>query len=89
MVMSENRPGVSELFEIRFEHLRSLRSKEEARSQYSNRNEATTRLHLIDAILFDVLQWQKDSCRAEERLDGDDHYTDYSLWSAPKKLSHT
>ena len=48
------------------------------------RNEATTRLHLIDTLLFDCLDWdKKTNCVAEERLDG--QYTDYSL-SARQRL---
>ncbi len=48
------------------------------------RNEATTRLHLIDTLLFDCLDWdRKANCVAEERLDG--QYTDYSL-SARQRL---
>lgn len=42
-----------------------------------DRNEATTRLHLIDEILFGALQWPVDACRTEDRLDG--QVTDYSL----------
>jgi predicted type IV restriction endonuclease len=42
-----------------------------------SRNEATTRLHLIDVILFDCLGWERSECVAEERYDG--KYTDYSL----------
>ena len=35
------------------------------------RNEATTRLHLIDTLLFDCLDWdRKANCVAEERLEG-------------------
>ena len=43
----------------------------------AHRNEATTRLHLIDRLLFECLGWDKFSCTAEERHDGE--YTDYSL----------
>jgi len=42
-----------------------------------NRNEATTRLHLIDSLLFDCLGWSREHVIAEERLDG--QYTDYTL----------
>ena len=44
----------------------------------ANRNEATTRLHLIDELLFQVLGWDKRAdCIVEERLDNT--YTDYEL----------
>ena len=43
----------------------------------SHRNEATTRLHLIDELLFDCLGWDKADCAAEDNFDGT--YTDYSL----------
>jgi hypothetical protein len=46
------------------------------------RNEATTRLQLVDELLFRVLGWDKRDCHAEERFDG--KYTDYSL-SAPHR----
>ncbi len=41
------------------------------------RNEATTRLHLIDRILFEVLQWKRENVTAEDSYDGE--YTDYTL----------
>jgi GTPase SAR1 family protein len=48
------------------------------------RNEATTRLHLIDTLLFECLDWDKKAnCIAEDRYDG--KYTDYSL-SARQRL---
>lgn len=43
----------------------------------ADRNEATTRLHLIDTLLIDVLGWPKEEIQAEEAYDGE--YTDYSL----------
>lgn len=43
----------------------------------SDRNEATTRLHLIDTLLTDVLGWPKEQIVAEETYEGE--YTDYSL----------
>ena len=36
----------------------------------SNRNEATTRLHLINSLLLDVLGWPKKECVAEPWQDG-------------------
>jgi GTPase SAR1 family protein len=46
-------------------------------------NEATTRLQLIDGLLFDCLGWDRVDCIAEEAYGGE--YTDYSL-SAPHRL---
>ncbi len=40
------------------------------------RNEATTRLHLIDVLLFECLGWKRDSVILEENYGG--QYTDYS-----------
>jgi len=33
-----------------------------------SRNEATTRLHLIDRLLFECLGWDREDCIAEEQL---------------------
>ncbi|MFH1941388.1 MAG: hypothetical protein ABIL68_04730 [bacterium] len=42
------------------------------------RNEATTRLHIIDTLLFECLYWDKRTdCMVEERLNG--KYSDYTL----------
>lgn len=40
-------------------------------------NEATTRLRIIDVLLFEALGWQRRHCVTEDSLDG--AYTDYSL----------
>lgn len=42
-----------------------------------DRNEATTRLQLIDRLLFDCLGWRRADCETEEREAG--VYTDYSF----------
>jgi len=42
-----------------------------------SRNEATTRLHLIDRLFFECLGWQHEDCAAEERVNG--KYIDYSF----------
>lgn len=42
-----------------------------------SRNEATTRLHLIDQLFFECLGWQHEDCTAEERVNG--KYIDYSF----------
>jgi len=39
------------------------------------RNEAATRLHVIDRIFFGALQWPRESCRPEESFNGT--YADY------------
>lgn len=49
-----------------------------------NRNEATTRLQLIDRILFECLAWNREDCRAEEPYGKE--YTDYSLYSPWRSL---
>jgi hypothetical protein len=41
------------------------------------RNEAATRLHLIDQLLFKCLAWPLEDCSPEEAYEGT--YTDYSL----------
>jgi GTPase SAR1 family protein len=43
----------------------------------ADKNEATTRLHLIDRLLFECLGWAREDCVAEETHEGT--YTDYSL----------
>jgi len=42
-----------------------------------SRNEATTRLHLIDRLIFECLGWDKEDWIAEERISG--KYKDYSF----------
>ena len=49
-----------------------------------SRNEATTRLHLIDRLLFECLGWDREDCVAEEHHEG--QYTDYSLGVPSRKL---
>jgi hypothetical protein len=49
-----------------------------------SRNEATTRLHLIDRLLFECLGWDREDCVAEEQYEGT--YTDYSLGKPSRKL---
>lgn len=49
----------------------------EDQSDILDRNEATTRLHLIDTLLTDVLGWPKEEIVAEEAFGGE--YVDYSL----------
>ncbi len=47
------------------------------------RNEADTRLHLVDQLIFNCLGWSREDCHAEERFEG--KYTDYALLS-PRRL---
>ncbi len=42
-----------------------------------SQNEATTRLHLIDRLFFECLDWEREDCTAEERVNG--NYIDYSF----------
>jgi len=42
------------------------------------RNEATTRLHLIDRLLFECLGWNREDCITEERINN--QYIDYSFY---------
>ncbi len=48
-----------------------------------DRNEATTRLHLIDTVIFECLGWAKHDAYTEEPRDGE--YTDYSFF-APRRI---
>jgi hypothetical protein len=48
-----------------------------------SRNEATTRLQLIDRIIFDCLGWDRNDVTAEEAHDG--QYADYTF-NVPRKL---
>ena len=63
-------------FEASRERLTVLRDWWLAEGQ-QNRNEATTRLHLIDALITGVLGWPTGSVTAEESYAG--KYADYSL----------
>ncbi|MFG2950826.1 hypothetical protein [Streptomyces adustus] len=66
-------------YEIGYEVIAGLAaSDDDSRS----RNEATTRLHFIDRIIFDAMQWPKDQCTPEESHDG--LYADYVL-GLPKR----
>jgi hypothetical protein len=47
------------------------------------RNEADTRLHLIDQLLFNCLGWKRDDCHSESRFEGE--YADYEL-GVPRRL---
>jgi predicted type IV restriction endonuclease len=49
-----------------------------------SRNEATTRLHLIDVLLVDVLRWPRAAVKCEESHEG--AYADYSLGSPATRI---
>jgi hypothetical protein len=48
------------------------------------RNEATTRLHLIDRLLFECLGWNREDCTVEESYQGT--FSDYSFGRPARKL---
>ena len=48
---------------------------DEAELDSNNRNEATTRLHLVDRLFFECLGWDKLECEVEQPTDG--KYADY------------
>lgn len=52
-------------------------AREMSKGERPGRNEATTRLQLIDRLLFDCLGWDRSQCVAEDNFQGS--YTDYSL----------
>lgn len=52
--------------------------------EHSDRNEATTRLQLIDRLLFEALQWSKDDAVSEEYHSGE--YADYVLGQPMRRL---
>ena len=64
-------------FETGQSNLAKLRAWERDNVHEGNRNEADTRLHLIDRIIFDCLGWEREDCFSEELYEG--KYTDYSL----------
>jgi len=48
-----------------------------------HRNEATTRLHLIDFLIFECLGWSREDVRSEERYENS--YSDYSFY-LPRRI---
>ena len=54
------------------------------RDNSANRNEATTRLHMIDRLFFECLCWSRDDSAAEERFGNT--YTDYSFYCPWRSL---
>lgn len=59
-------------------NLRDLISWYSSNVNEQTRNEATTRLHLIDHLLFECLGWNREDCKTEERING--QYIDYSFY---------
>ena len=70
-------------FETSKENLSRLIDWAKTNDADQKRNEAATRLHLIDCLLFDCLGWGREDCSPEERFEG--KYTDYSLSRIAKK----
>lgn len=57
---------------------------DEAEHDSTDRNEATTRLHLIDRLFFECLGWEKSECSLEESVEG--KYADYTFSVQGTKL---
>jgi len=70
-------------FEDAEKNLRDLIEWFSQRTGESELNEATTRLQLIDRLFFECLGWERDDCKAEDRLEG--RYADYSFY-CPERL---
>lgn len=68
--------GSGDNYDENYEHLVQLAEYWKNTSD-RDRNEATTRLQLIDRLLFECLGWHEDDVTAEDRLN--DEYTDYTL----------
>src|SRR5437867_2349903 len=65
-----------------FAALKRLAASEPDRAQ-AGRNEATTRLQVIDRLLFETLGWDRHDCTAEDSQDG--RFADYALL-APRRV---
>lgn len=65
MTYEKSRENLSELIEWNKKHTDS------------DRNEDTTRFHLIDTLLLDCLDWDKGDIKTEENYKGE--YTDYTI----------
>ena len=48
------------------------------------RNEATTRLHLIDRLFLECLDWDHENCIAEESENN--QYTDYTFYNPSRVM---
>jgi hypothetical protein len=70
-------------FEEAMSHMQALVAWAELNDAEQKRNEADTRLHLIDQLIFDCLNWRREDVHSEESFEGT--YTDYSFLS-PRRL---
>jgi hypothetical protein len=70
-------------FEEAESHMQTLVAWAELNNAEQKRNEADTRLHLIDRLIFDCLNWRREDVHSEESFEGT--YTDYSFLS-PRRL---
>src|SRR3989442_993247 len=64
-------------YEVSSANLQKLIEWAKEHDAAGKRNEATTRLHLIDRILFECLGWPREDCVSEDAFHGT--FTDYSL----------
>jgi predicted type IV restriction endonuclease len=71
-------------YEASQQKIRELTSWASSNDYGLRRNEAATRLHLIDALVFDCLGWDKEDCAVEDSLEGT--YADYVL-GRPERLA--
>lgn len=69
-------------YEIAKQNLNALIS--ESQENLKPKNEASTRLHILDRIIFEILGWAKTSITPEDHYDGE--YTDYIFHQDGKKL---
>jgi hypothetical protein len=69
-------------YDTAFERMSELAAVMEESSL--GRNEATTRLQLVDRLLFDCLGWSKDAAELEDHVEGE--YADYVLDSSARRL---
>ncbi|QYG91172.1 tRNA (adenosine(37)-N6)-threonylcarbamoyltransferase complex ATPase subunit type 1 TsaE [Iamia sp. SCSIO 61187] len=70
-------------FETALETIRAM-ADSGAPEADQGRNEAQTRLDLIDRLIFECLGWQRDQVHVEVHLDG--QYTDYELGSGGRQV---
>jgi predicted type IV restriction endonuclease len=72
---------MSDAFEEGHRNIEAL--QEFYKGQKLIRNEATTRIQLIDRLFFECLGWTRDDMYSEESQDGD--YADYTFL-APRRI---
>jgi hypothetical protein len=70
-------------FEQATSYMQGLVAWAEKHDANQKRNEADARLHLIDQLIFDCLNWRREDVHSEEGFEGT--YTDYSFLS-PRRL---